>query len=339
MAEKALDLIRGELGEVATQEFPQWGCFKDLRAVGHVPKKDHFLYHAYADFEGGSAKLAIKIYRPNKCGGNARAVAKTENANLQYVRQVLKKKLTGVPRPLGDFSQHGAVVTEKLSGLPMQPIIMKAALLPGYADLGSIAQVARCAGEWLRAFHRASADMPEPTDADEIIDNLTKACKLCRAAGLDDASIGKIMESARKALAHSRKPLPTSAVLNDFTPLNVLVSDQGAGFSNFAAMKRRGSSLEDAAVFLAAVEALEKYPFCDRQITSRVQESFVEAYGVTRSEIAVLSVLKMKALLGMFAQGRSGKAGAERKQAIWATVMKKFIQQAAHRMAMNAAAA
>jgi len=127
-------------------------------------------------------------------------------------------------------------VTDKLSGLPMQSIIMKAALLPGYADLESMAQVARCAGEWLRAFHRASADMPEPIDSDEIIEDLTEVCKLCRDEGLDDASIGKIMESARKALARSRKPLPTSAVLNDFTPLNVLVSEQGAGFSNFATM-------------------------------------------------------------------------------------------------------
>jgi len=66
-----------------------------------------------------------------------------------------------VPRLLG-FQQTWGVVTDKLSGLPMQSIIMKAALLPGYADLESMAQVARCAGEWLRAFHRASADMPEP---------------------------------------------------------------------------------------------------------------------------------------------------------------------------------
>lgn len=339
MAEKALDLIRDELGEVAAQEFPQRGSFKDLRAVGHVPKKDHFLYHVYADFEGGSEKLAIKIYRPNKCGGNARAVAKTENTNLQYVRHSLKKKLTGVPRPLGDFSKHGAVVTDKISGLPLQSIIMKAALLPGYADQESIAHVARRAGEWLRAFHKASSDMPEPFDAEEIMAGLEKICKSCRDEGLDEASIRTIVQGARKALVRTRKPLPTSAVLGDFTPLNVLVTDEGAAFSSFASMKRRGSSLEDAAVFLASVEALEKYPFCDRKITTQVQESFVEAYGVTQSEAAVLRVLKMKALLSMFAQGRGGKAGAERKQVIWATVMKKFIQQAAQRMASSAAAA
>ena len=59
-----------------------------------------------------------------------------------------------------DFSRHGAVVTDKLAGTPLQSIIMKAALLPGYADEKSIGVVARRAGEWLRAFHKASSDMP-----------------------------------------------------------------------------------------------------------------------------------------------------------------------------------
>lgn len=339
MAEKALDLIRDELGEVAAQEFPQRGAFKDLRAVGHVLKKDHFLYHVYADFENGSEKLAIKVYRPNKCGGNARAVARTENTNLQYVRQGLKKKLAGIPRPLGDFSKHGAVVTDKLAGLPVQSIIMKAALLPGYASEESIAQVAQRAGEWLSSFHKATADMPEPFDPEEIMTGLLKLCKASKDEGLDDDTIRTIIDGARKSLARVRKALPTSAVLGDFTPLNVLVTEQGAGFSNFAAMKRRGSSLEDAATFLTSVEALEKYPFCDRKITSQVQQSFIEAYGISASEAGVLRVLKMKALLEMFVQGRGGKASAERKQVIWATVMKKFVQQAAQRMASPAAAA
>jgi hypothetical protein len=90
-------------------------------------------------------------------------------------------------------------------------------------------------------------------------------------------------------------------------------------------------------MFLAAVEALEKYPFCNRAITSQVQENFLEAYGLAPSEEAVLRVLKMKALLGMFAQGRGVKESAVRKKVMWATVMKRFIQQAAQRSLAPAA--
>ena len=45
----------------------------------------------------------------------------------------------------------------------------------------------------------------------------------------------------------------------------------------------------------------------------------------------------MKALLGMFAQGRNVKESAVRKKVMWATVMKRFIQQAAQRSMAPAA--
>ena len=64
----------------------------------------------------------------------------------------------------------------------------------------------------------------------------------------------------------------------------------------------------------------------------------LEAYGAnSASEQAVLRVLKMKALLGMFAQGRGIKESAVRKKVMWATVMKRFIQQAAQRSLAPAA--
>jgi len=104
-------------------------------------------------------------------------------------------------------------------------------------------------------------------------------------------------------------------------------------------MKRRGNSFEDLATFLASVEALEKYPFCNRKITGQIQESFLNAYNITQADAAVLRVFKMKALLGMFAQGRMVKESALRKKVMWANVMKKFIHQAAQRSMSPAAAA
>ena len=127
-------------------------------------------------------------------------------------------------------------------------------------------------------------------------------------------------------------------MLDDFTPLNIVVTEEGVGFCDFARMKRRANSLEDLALFLASVEALEKYPFCNRCITSQIQESFLEAYGVTPADAGLLHVLKMKTLLGMFAQGRNGKESAVRKKVMWANVMKKFIHQAARRSMAPAAA-
>jgi Ser/Thr protein kinase RdoA (MazF antagonist) len=279
------------------------------------------------------------VYRANKCGGNAKAVARQENGNLEFMQQaLLKKKLGGVPRLLGDFSELGAVVTEKIAGLPLQSIIMKAALLPGFADNGSIALVARRAGEWLKSFHKATAEMPEPFDGGALLHALERLCRACMEEGLDERSVKVILSGARNALVRTKKALPSSAVLCDFTPLNVVVTENGVGFCDFARMKRRGNSFEDLAQFLASVEALEKYPFCNRAITSQIQESFLDSYGISQADSAILRVLKMKALLGMFAQGRNVKESAVRKKVMWANVMKKFIHQAAQRSLAPAAA-
>jgi hypothetical protein len=116
-----------------------------------------------------------------------------------------------------------------------------------------------------------------------------------------------------------------------------LVAEDGVGFCEFASLCEQGHSLLDPAIFLAAVEVLEKYPFCNRHITSQVQNAFVEAYGVTPQEEQLLDTLKMKVLLQMFAQGRVIKESAERKKVMWANVMKRFIQQAAERSAARVA--
>src|SRR5215472_11811744 len=114
MAETALDQILVELRSVTARQYPERGEVKNLRVVGHTPKNDHFIYDVCADFADGSEKLAVKIYRANKCGGNAKAVARAENANLQHIQNLLqRKKLGGVPRLLGDFSDYAAVITEK----------------------------------------------------------------------------------------------------------------------------------------------------------------------------------------------------------------------------------
>jgi hypothetical protein len=72
-------------------------------------------------------------------------------------------------------------------------------------------------------------------------------------------------------------------------------------------------------------------------ITVEVQENFLDAYGATDQEREILRVMKMKVLLSMFAAGRTVKESALRKKAMWANVMKKFIQAAAERSLPRAA--
>jgi len=339
MPESVMDHIVAELRRSAAAYYPQHNDLRNVRVVGHTPKNDHFIYDIVIDFADGSERLAAKVYRSSKCGAQgAKNMARAETDNIQYLYTLFaKKKLEGVQRPLGDFSDMGTVVTEKPAGMPLQSIIMKAALLPGYADHGLLTTSATMAGKWLRSLHKITADMPEPFDSESLLKELEKLCSSCKGEGLDDGAIRTILAGARKSLSSTKKTLGSSAVLCDFTPLNISVGETGISVSDYARMKRRGTSLLDAAQFMACVEALEKYPFCNRNITTEVQESFLSAYGVSASERPVLRVLKMRALLMMFAQGRNVKESAVRKKVMWATVMKRFIQQAAQRSLAPAA--
>src|SRR5438045_608707 len=181
MAENVIDQIQAELKNSVAQLYPNAGELRNVRIVGHTPKSDHFIYDICIDFANGTERVAAKVYRNSKCGQQgAKAVARTENENLVYVHAIFDKKgLTGVPRPLGEFSSLGAVVSEKFAGLPLQSIIMKAALLPGFADHGGLEGSAKKAGEWLRSFHKSTADMPEPFDTETLLSELENLCVNC----------------------------------------------------------------------------------------------------------------------------------------------------------------
>ena len=152
MAEHVMDLLVEGLKNSATGLYPERGELRNVRIVGHTPKNDHYIYDLVIDFADGSDRLAAKLYRLGRSGPQAACeLARKESDNLRRVYGVFQNKhLKGVPRPIGDFSELGAVVTEKLTGLPLQSIIMKAALLPGYANCGTLQAASRKTGEWLR---------------------------------------------------------------------------------------------------------------------------------------------------------------------------------------------
>jgi hypothetical protein len=338
MSDSALDQIVEDLRSSGSKYFPQHSEVRTARVVGHTPKPDHYTYEIVLDFPDSSERVNAKLYRGKSGSQSAQEAALREAANLHVAHETAhKRSLFGVPRPIGDYAHLGAVVSTKINGLPLQSIIMKAALLPGDGNHVLLESAASQAGEWLQQFQKATATMPAPLDSNAVLSDLEKLCVRAQKDGLPPESTAAILSRASTALARQKRPLRSSAVLNCFIPLNVLVSEDGIGFCEFAPLSQPGHALMDAAIFLAAVEALEKYPFCNRNLTSNVQDAFIEAYGVTAQEEPLLETLKMKVLLQMFAQGRLIKESAERKKVMWANVMKRFIQQAAERSAARVA--
>lgn len=332
MADNSLEHIVDHLRSSGSAYFPRCPEIKFARVVGHTPKPDHYTYEIVLDLADGSERVNAKIYRGRNNGRNPQELARSETQNLQFAYQIAeRRKLRGVPRPIGDFSDLGAVVSTKIHGLPLQSIIMKVALLPDNGNHRLLEIASQQAGQWLQQFQKATASVPTPLDSDSLLAEMEKLCAKAQKDGLPAESTDAILITAKSAFNKQRRPLRSSARLQEFVPLNVLVAEDGVGFCEFAGLTRRGHSLMDAATFLATVEVLEKYPFCNRDLTTLVQDAFAEAYGVTPQEQPLLDALKMKVLLQMFLQGRVIKESAERKKVMWANVMKRFIQQAAER--------
>src|ERR1700692_4626002 len=207
MAENGIDQIASEIKNRGAEWYPERGETKSVRVVGHTPRPDHYIYDLVVDFAGGTERLAVKLYRASKSGPPPRHVAAVENQNLNTMwLTATTRELGGIPRPLGDFSELGAVVSEKLIGIPLQSIIMKAALLPGYADMGLLQSAATASGQWLRNLQRITAQPPKPLDGDHLQTELERLCNSCRAEGLDNASISKILSGTSAILERARNP-------------------------------------------------------------------------------------------------------------------------------------
>lgn len=332
MADNVLDQVVGNLRSSGSTYFPGQSELKAVRVVGHTPKPDHYIYEIVLDFTGGSERVNAKIYRGKGNSAAPQELAAKENQNLRHAHFAAEKaKLEGVPRPIGEFAELGAVVSSKVNGLPLQSLIMKVALLPDSGNSALLKLAATQAGEWLQRFHKATAGGLAPIEGEQILLEMEKLCARAQKDGLPAESTAVILSNARNALAKQKKPLRLSAVLHEFIPLNVLVAENRIGFCEFARLSQSGYVLLDVARFLAAVEALEKYPFCNRGLTALVQDAFIEAYGLGPQEQALVATLKMKVLLQMFAQGRTVKESAVRKKVMWSNVMKRFLQQAAER--------
>jgi Phosphotransferase enzyme family len=339
MSDSLLDQIVDSLRSSGSRYFPEHSELRAIRVVGHTPKPDYYTYEIVLDFERDSERANAKIYRAGKSGSRgSQALAITEAQNLRFAYQAsAKRQFSGVPRPIGDFTELGAVVSTKINGLPLQNIIMKAALLPDSANDRLLRVAASQAGDWLQQFHKATSTTPTALGSRELLTDLERLCIKAQKDGLPKESTEAILSNARTTLSQHKKPMRASVVLNDFVPLNVLVAHAGVGFADFANLQRQGNSLHDVAMFVAAVEALEKYPFCDRSVTTPVQEAFIEGYGISEQEKPLLNVLKIKVILQMFAQGRAVNETAVRKKVMWAHVMKRFVQQAAERSMAPAA--
>ena len=71
MAENVIDQIVNGLRGLVPGVYPERGELRNVRVVGHTPKTDNYTYDLVADFANGSERIAAKVYRSSKAGGES----------------------------------------------------------------------------------------------------------------------------------------------------------------------------------------------------------------------------------------------------------------------------
>ena len=177
---------------------------RNVRVVGHTPKTDHYIYDIVIDFADSSERVAAKVYRSTSQRPGETSSLLPSSAIFATCTRLPKKKISPAYRVhWANSASPGIVVAEKLNGLPLQSIVMKAALLPGYSDHSLVAVCCPFCRRLVEALsHAPPAEGDAPFDGAAMQKDLEHLCANCKGEGLDDESIGIILDGTRR---HSRQ--------------------------------------------------------------------------------------------------------------------------------------
>ena len=120
MSDNAMEQIVSTLRHCGASWYPERGEMRNVRIVGHTPKTDHYIYDAVMEFAEGGERLAIKVFRANRCGAQGvRSLAAQELRHLQSVYALVEtKKLAGIPRPWETLPSWGQSSAKSSSAFP-----------------------------------------------------------------------------------------------------------------------------------------------------------------------------------------------------------------------------
>lgn len=248
------------------------------------------------------------------------ARARGELANIARYRALLSGSPFQPLRAIGDFSEHHAIVTEKVQGVKLNDLIRRhAARLHPHSCLSRLRQHCEEAGRWLRCVHeRSRQETRHPDPARAFGERLEREARECVALGLDPGLVRPILARARQTLErHAPDTWPAVAAHNDFTPENIIVTGRGIVVVDYQAAEPSSTPYPDLAVFLTYLETFAKYPLYPATALRSLQTAFLEAYGQPWLSREVLTLFEIRALLTLYAYsarrgGRSLKDGMRR---------------------------
>ncbi len=230
--------------------------------------------------------------------------ARGELASIARYRTLLSGSPFPPLRAIGDFSEHRAIITEKVQGVKLNDLIRRHAtrLHPG-SCLSRLRQHCGEAGRWLRWVHeRSQQGMRHPYPPRAFVERLEREALECVPLGLDPGLVGPILARTRQIIErHASDTWPVVAAHNDFTPENIMVTGRGIVVVDYQAVEPSSTPYPDLALFLTYLETFAKYPLYRATALRTLQAAFLEGYGEPWPSLEILTLFEIQALLTLYA--------------------------------------
>lgn len=238
-----------------------------------------------------------KYHNENRSDDDPKPSAEREYNILKYLHDKFSP-LQGmnVIKPTTFLSDEDILVTEEFVGRKLNAFIVEQLRwIPSYQKKRQIKTYFHQCGRWLRHFQEfTKKDEPVRFRKDIYLENIEKRLDSCAKYGLKNTLSKKIrgfIDTRFKRIGN--RQLDLVGYHSDFTPWNVLASDEGIRVLDFDRFSYR-DRYEDLTLFLAALEGNKGIVgVIDRNIDV-LKDAFLHGYGTkdTNRDIFDLYVLK-----------------------------------------------
>jgi Phosphotransferase enzyme family len=258
----------------------------------------------------GGSLVAVKHVRVN--GVPARNSIQNEFRILRELEGTLGESLSRtIPRPLLLLEDEGTIVFTLVPGIPFDRLLRQHAnfLTARLNVLGTRAleRHAHRIGQWLRAFHEATAVPNQEFDHSRFSSELDSLIAKCASHGLQQAVFSDVREEVLKQSATaSGKPMSAAATHGDFLPQNILLEEGQPGVIDFASCCRSAPVYVDLAHFAGYLLILSRKTLYDRKTVESVIREFWRGYA-KELDPTILRLYVLRAILRILSDSSHGQ--------------------------------
>jgi len=285
--------------------------FFDLLSSGNLLRQITSRHAEVATFRvrlrGCESIVAVKHLRLN--APYARQSIQNEFLTLRWLQKVLGESLSRtIPRPLLLLENEQTIVFTFVPGTPLNHLLRRDAnALTARLNIIGTRRLEACGfriGEWLKAFHDATAVEDQTFDHLRFSAELDSLLAKCEPLGLSSPALKAVRDAALSLSANSSGCMVSAAATHgDFLPQNVLLDRGLPGVIDFASFCPSGPVYTDVAHFIGYLEILARKPLYSRKTVESVARQFMSGYHRVLN-LDMLRLYVVRAILRIIADGK-----------------------------------